>query len=276
MAKHDIQKQFPSYQRIKDNLRLLLSSPEFNERVREIRAHLLLPLEGFGPELEDRDGQCQEWHEEFYRRSDEVSDAPEFWAELRRYKEMLDAGEITRKEHGRLHYELHDRVPINYFTRSVQRLAEEFNAPANYLHSIRHYILFNEATWAPMQNFAEIRDHSHKGENTVTLKFYTKLTDNDLKYIKNYVNNFAGKNLPEFYPLHDIDAKIAAERYYLNRDVRDEVEQKPYRLSSREIAENVEEDTGKKIPPGKVYDAVRSLKRARDKRFKKKSEKSES
>lgn len=274
MAKQDIGKGFPSYQRIRDNLRLLFSDPEFNKRVQEIREHLHMPQTGFSPDLENRDEKCHEWHEEWYRRSDEIADAPAFWAELRRYKEMLDTGKITRKEHMRLHSTLHETIPVNYFTRNVQRLIEEFNAPINYMHSVRHYILFNEPTWIPMQNFGEIRDHTRKGENAITLKFYTKLTDKDLKFIKNYVNNLADKDLPDFNPLKDIDTKIAAEEYYLNRDVRDEVEQKPYRLSSKEIAENVEEDTGKKMPPEKVYDAVRSLKRVRNKRFKKNSEKS--
>lgn len=268
-------KEFPSGKRNSDNLKLLLSDSLFNERVRDIRTFLHIPIDGFDSESKSCDQECKNWQDELCRRSDEVADSQEFWKELKKHRMMLDNKEISYKEYKSLNYELHDKIPVNYLTRSVERLIDEFNVPANYRHSIHNFILYNKHIWTPMNVFSDMPGTRKNGkEKAVTLTIYAKLTDKDLKYIKEHVNEVVGKDLPDFNPLQDIETKITIEEYYKNRNVFDEVEAKPYKLSSAEIAENVEQDTGKKIKPKDVYENVRSIKNLRDKRFRKNSGKS--
>ncbi|MFA6270217.1 MAG: hypothetical protein WC657_03355 [Candidatus Paceibacterota bacterium] len=260
---------FPAKRRILDDIKLLFSDLEFQSRIKKIREYLKLPLGGFDKETPDRDDKCAKWYREMCSRSESMADN-DFWKKLKNLRQQLNAGEINQKQHDEMTYKLHDPLPVNYFTRQIDFIIKDFNVPSSYHNPIYHYILYNEISNTPIIPFVEIRDENRrKGEKSVTIKFYMKLTDADLKHLKYYINDLVGKDLPSFSPLKDIDTKIVIDRYHQNREVFNEGDQEYYKLSAKEIAENVKCDTGKRIRSDQVYEVPRELRELRQKRYKK-------
>ncbi|MCC7004813.1 hypothetical protein IT397_02765 [Candidatus Nomurabacteria bacterium] len=252
-----------------DNLKLLITDKNFQERIKEIREYLRLPESGFF-EKEGRENKYQKWEEEMFERGEKMMDDPVFINQLRQYKEMFDNHEISYMKHEELRYALHDPIPVNYLTRQSKILTEDFNVPLSYKECLRHYILFNEIWMVPSTPFSIMKGTpENRHDKCVSLLLYSKVTDKDLVYIKYHINKLFGKDLPDFNPLHDLDTKLAIEEYYRNRNVVNEGDDISYRLTAREIAENIKEDTGKKIEPNDVYEVIKELNKLREKRFRK-------
>jgi len=267
--------QLPSSQKIKDNLKLAVSDPDFIGRAVEIRHYLGIPQNGFDPKTPDFGKKFEEWEKGMGNKSEEMMNSKEFNQELRRLYNLYEAKKISRKEYDDLRYKLHDPLPINYLSRQIKLLVNDFNLPINCENSIWGYIVQNDFWMIPVTIFG---NRPGTPENlkarAVTLSIYAKLTEKDLRYIKHYVNDILGNRLPNINPLKDIDARIVLEKTYNNRNYFDEVEYTKGKISREEIIEFVQEETGKKFKTGEIDEILRSLKKLRQKRFKKNLEKS--
>jgi hypothetical protein len=264
---------FPSSKKNRDNLKLLFSDQTFQKRVKDVRKHLLLPIEGIDSKGEDGDQRGKEWFDDMCKRSEEVSFSKEFHFQLKIFHDKFMNKEISYSEHEKLKYDLHKQIPINYLARMSKDLAVEFNVPLHYKQAIYQYIIYsNPGFHVPATPFTEMRGTSENfHEKCISLTFYSKITDKDLKLIKQRVNgSFSIHQLPEINPLQDLETKLAIEEYYRNRDVYNESDQESYRLTAKEIVENIEADTGKKIKADVVYEVIRELSNLREKRFGKK------
>jgi hypothetical protein len=199
---------------------------------------------------------------------------PDFVSELKKYKGLLDNKEISYVEHENLRDTLHQKIPLNYLTRQCNNLTAEFNVPLNSAHALQRYILFNRLDFSPASPFVTSTGSSKdRHERSVSLTFYAKITEADLRSVKRTVNGFFGKNLPKVNPLKNIDTKLAIEKYHQNREVYDHVTDESYRLTAKEIVDNVKADTGKKIKPTDIYEVPRELENLRNKRFRKSGKK---
>lgn len=215
----------------KDNLLLLSSMDEFIEKVKNIRKNVGIPKEMFNEEIDDidKDIYSQLWMNEVVKK--------------------LDKG----------------GKPLNILVDGIKEIINEFNLPENYYSSIEHFIYFNKIKH-PILPFSFWLDESKK---SVNIQIHEKLTDKDLVKLKEITNHYFDKYLNEIRPLKNIEGKLVVEKYYKNRNVRDPESFKEYKLSAKEIAENVKADTGKKIKVKDVYDIPRKLKSTRKTRFNK-------
>lgn len=264
---------YASHKKIGDNLRLLCTDPRFVDRIRKIRKYLQLPENGFDGAPEDRSKKSETWHHAMYQRSGEIANDPKFMAKLRAYREDLNNHKIVLSEYKKLLSELHDPIPVNYFTRQIKNLLDEFNVPVNFENSIRYFILYNDAMWIPSTTYSITPGTpENRHERAVTLVLRSKLTDQILKQLKHEVNNIFGKELPRIGSIKNLESKLAVERYYYHdRERYDEVSGTPYMLSVLEISEQVKDETGKTIKPQDIYETTRSLRRLRKKKFAKRT-----
>ncbi len=183
--KKSISSLFPSQQKYRDNLKLLVTDKKFQERVKEIRKYIELPENGLDTEVPNCNELSEAWHGEFYRRSDEMMASPEFSLELEKYKNLFDTQKISYQEHKNLRDTLHQKIPLNYFTRQCENLTVEFNIPLNCAHSIQRFILFNRLDFSPMTPFVISTGSSKdRHENWVALTFFAKITEADLISVK--------------------------------------------------------------------------------------------
>lgn len=215
----------------KDNLLLLFSKDEFIEKVKSIRKSIGIPKEICNEETDDID-------KDIYS---------ELW--MRKTRDKLDTGE----------------KPFNILSDGIKEIISDFNLPENYYSSIEYYIYFNKVRY-PILPFSFWLDENKK---SVNVKIHEKLTDKDLVKLKEITNDYFSNYLNEIRPLKNIETKLVVEKYYKNRNVRDPESFKEYKLSAKEIAENVKADTGKKIKIKDIYDIPRKLKSTRKTRFKK-------
>jgi hypothetical protein len=256
---------FPAKRKILDNMKLLISDQEFKAEIKKIRDRINIPIGGFHKDLPDRYEKYNNWDEDMCEKSDRIMNNSGFWEKLKELKEQLDRGEINEEQHDSKKAKFDDLIPLSYLTRKIRRIVKEFNLPANYYSSIHHYIIFNEIS-IPIIPFMEIIEPGqNKTQKSVTIQFFMKLTDADLKHLKHYINNLAGKDLPSLNPLKDIDTKIEIEESYKDKEKFNEGEQEYYTMSAKEISKNI----SKKVKPEQVYEAVRELRDLRQKRFRK-------
>lgn len=218
-----------SHRRNLSNIKLLLSAPEIQVLVRETRALLALPPEG----LPDSHEAILDW------RNKTVAQLPEIETCL------YDAAE---------------------------KIINLCGLPASYAESIKSYVIAG-IIHAPPLAFSEGpylgKDIERGPRKSVTITFYSKLTDDDLAYLKKYVNEIAGTFLPEIRGISDIEQKLLIEEQLSDREREDPSTGEKYRIPTREIAKFVEEELGTETTTAHVHDNKRSLKKLRDGHFKK-------
>jgi len=266
----------PSYKKNLDNLKLLLSSPDIKEIVARARKFLELPPNGLAdPENPKTEDEAQHWWGEMYRRSDEIRDSKQLRDQMKKIKEKVQAKKLDEYMAKKQAHMLYDDLPINYLANRVIEIIKNCNLPLNYKDSIRRYIVFGNIA-APAYPFTVVSDGSDPEARvleSVTIEFYAKLTDEDIRSVKEVVNNsFFGENLsdsPE--PIKDINNKIKIEEIKYEK-VFDEVKKIWYIRTAQEISEIVDDEFKPNIPTttGQVYENARELKELREKRFKKK------
>lgn len=215
----------------KDNILLLFSMDEFIERVENIRKGFGIPKEMCSEETDDIDKGI--------------------------YSELLKSKVIDKLDKG--------ERPFNILDDGIKEIINEFNLPEHYYSTIEHFIYFNKVRY-PILPFSFWLD---KNKKSVNVKIHEKLTDKDLIKLKEITNDYFDEYLNEIRPLKNIETKLVVEKYYKNRNVRDPESSKEYKLSAKEIAENVKADIGKKIKIKDIYDIPRKLKSTRKTRFNK-------
>lgn len=215
----------------KDNILLLFSMDEFIEKVECIRKSIGIPKEMCDEETDDID-------KEIYSQ---------LW--MKEIRNKLDKGEKL----------------FNILVYGIKEIVNEFNLPEHYYSIIEHFIYFNKVKY-PILPFSFWLD---KNKKSVNVRIHEKLTDKDLIKLKEIINDYFDEYLKEIRPLKNIEPKLVVEKYYKNRNVCDPGSFEKYKLSAKEIAENVKADTGKKIKTKDIYDIPRKLESTRKIRFKK-------
>ena len=253
-----------------DNLKLLLSDKELIHKINEIRSVLEMDPKMFSDKSTDdvKNLLSKKWTEDAIERSDKIHGGEYYNNALKIIRESLKNKEINIKEANERSEKVHLILPFNYLTKSIEDIVVEYNVPEHYRNSIKHYIFFGSIQQVPALPFS--LKMFNKNKKTVTLEIYEELTDKDLINLKKYVNVYFGKDLPKIRPIHDVDLKIKAEEKYDNRKYFDTYYSKDRMVSTRDMAEDIKEETGKYINGKQIYEYSREVKNLRDKRFGKK------
>ena len=218
-----------SHRRNLGMVKLLLSASEIQEIVREARKFLALPPEG----LPDSHEAIVEWREKTVSKLSEIE---------------------------------------TYLFDTSEKIVGQCGLPANYADSIRSYIIAGIIHAPPLAFSEGPYFHGNVDEGprkSVTITFYSKLTDNDLTDLKKYVNNFAGRFLPETRDLNGVDKKILIEKLLSDREREDTATGEKYLMPTSEILAFVAEELHVKVTRADIHDNKRLLKKLRDKYFKK-------
>lgn len=249
-----------TYYKNLDNMKLLASYHEFQKDIKEARKFLEIPDSGF-----KTDKDVQVWTRETDDKSDEIFASKKFQVQLRMIREKLDKKEIGLRVAEKQSKFLHNEIPWNYLTNTTYFLCQKYNVPENYSDYLRQYIFFNTIN-APMYNFGGGEYPamtSPKQNRFIPFKIYTRLTDSDLRDLKQDVE-FYGKHLPRFQAIKDIDKKLRIEEWLKNRKQFDPVENKPYNVSLAYIAEH---ELGSKKKAKYTFDVGKNLRKIRKRRF---------
>lgn len=256
--------RFSALQKNRDNMRLLVSYPAFQEDILEARQRLDIPANGFPTEGKHED--VKEWMDHLCRKTDEIMDSPDFVLPLREIGRKHKDKEISQREADKASKLLHLMLPINYFTHIPKFLCDKYHVPKNYSDYVQRYMIYGVVN-APPNNFnlGPWTDGSLlPWESTyVPVNIYSRLTDDEWSDLKKEVERM-GRNLPKFQPLKDIETKISIEQWFNEREKTDMVEMKMYKMNAAEIAKELLGDE-KNAP--KVYEAVREVRKLREKRF---------
>ena len=243
-----------------DNLLLLCTYKPFNDRVREIRKRLNIADDGLRT-----DEEISAWHTQTDQRCDEIMDSTDFQRQLRSIRTNFVKKKISRPEAEKMSEELHLLLPSNYLTHSVKELTKEFNVPENYQMAIRGYIIRNAISFMPANNFTigpwDPKDNKRQARY-VPLRIYAKLTDEDLREIKEEVNRCFGKNLPSFKNIRSLERNINIEAIDTNGEL-DAVTYKHEKVDRSTIAERFLGSRKKKAEIKKIKEALNKTRKNR-------------
>lgn len=255
--------KFPSLKKNEDNIKLIISYPEFQEEIKQARKYLNIPENGF----EDGDNNgLKKWENEMTIKSEKMMDSYEFQQKIKMIWEKQRRGEISLVMARKQSHLMHDKIPINYFSNRCLFLTYKFGLPENYSDFVRGYIL-DGRTAVRTSNFSIMPFYKDKGGRTVrhlTVEIYARLTDRDLADLKSQIDMVIKNKLPKYQALRDIDKKLNLEKWVENRVKFDEVNGANYRMTDSEIAKNI---FGSMKKTKKVYDTCRSIKKLRKSRF---------
>ncbi len=270
--------KFPSHKKNADHLKLLLAHPEIERVIRDAREFLELPRNGIGdsPEITHVPGSNEyvvNAYAAMSARSEQIRESEAFRQQTLSIKQNKEIGPVMMRKQLDLHYY---QLPENYLTDTVNYIIDFCDLPANYGDSIRTYIVHGILHAPPLifsegpYYYTDVDKPMRK--KSVTITFYAKLTDADLKVIKRHVNNVVGKGLPDFQPLSgDIDRKIKMEK--MSRRYRERFDTNSrkafYRMPAKTVAKKIQDESGIKTTAHDVHEGAREVKKHWKKRFKK-------
>lgn len=247
------------------HMKLLVSDPEFQDIVADVRGVLKIPDGGFSDDTE-----VEPFYARLYTLSDEVMDDEAYRSRGRAIRATYEAGGIVREEYCARINRHEEEVPLNYKTMRIRFIVEKFHLPDNFHDSIGSYIV-RGIVLAPYHNFtigsqkAVRGDHIFKGFRGVSVTFYTAPTNEDFREAKKMVDVLVQcRELPSYRPMKNIDRDLNMERWYANKVRFDSVENKTYETKTSEIAEELLGDPTK---PATVRGVVRDLNKTREKLF---------
>ncbi|MFZ2187788.1 MAG: hypothetical protein WAV46_04155 [Candidatus Moraniibacteriota bacterium] len=242
-------------QKNRDHVNLLISDQKFQEEIRKIRVKLGIPSEGF-----TKNAEIEAWTYKAADEADEIFDSEDFCENLLKIDKDFQDQKITSREKDNLRYEAHLVLPTNYEAHAIREIIKNFNLPENYEFMLRTYLVNNSTNFLP-NNFSISYS---KDQRSVSVNIYTRLTDEDLREIKEFVNTYHGDKLPYIQSLNNLSEKLSIEELDRKAYEVDAVTYKPYRLTNKDIAERVLGDPSR---GNEVYEAKRGLERLRKSRF---------
>lgn len=259
----DIFRQFPAYKNNLDTMKLLTTSTLFQKVVKDTRDFLEIPEKGMSHDRKI----VEKWTEKIMQRSDEKIESKEFNEHIQNIHKKIESKEINRRMAEKQSKLLHNKIPINYLKDAVDFIIDQFNLPLNFADDIRRYIMFNEIS-APLTNFsigpwpAGTKSISNLPYLPITI--YAKLTDKELRQIKKETKSILAEKLPKYKEIKNIDQKMELDDWNRHKEKFDNVDQKSYITTAKEISKNVFNSTKH---AQKVYDSIRGLRKLRKKRF---------
>lgn len=259
----DISRQFPAYKNNLDTMKLLTTSTLFQKVVKDTRDFLEIPEKGM-----IRDNKTiKEWTEKMIQCSDEKIESRELNEHLQDIYKKVESKEIDKRTAEKQSKLLHNEIPINYLTDAIDFILDQFNLPLNFKDSIRCYIMFNEIS-APLTNFSvgpwPAGTKSISNLSYLPITIYAKLTDKELRQIKEQTRSILADKLPKYKEIKNIDQKMKLDAWNRHKEKLDAVEQKSYTTTAKEISKDILKSS-KHVQ--KVYDSTRTLQKLRKKRF---------
>lgn len=248
-------KNSPRKNKNTDNIDLLIGYDEFQDAVKEIRKTLQIPEDGF---VNDED--IKKWTENAYIKSDEILESKKLKDQRIKINKELQSKKINKEEADKKWKEILNTIPWNYFTNAVKNLIITFHLPKHYDYFLRGYITTNNKKY-PMNGFTITPSKDRK---TVQVNVHMRLTNQDLREIKEEVNQYFGENLPHAQNIKDLPKKLEIENMYKNKEVLEEVTREKHKINDADIAETAYGDRKKK---GSVRSTVQNLKSMRRRRF---------
>jgi len=257
-------RMFPAYRNNLDTMKLLTTSSVFQEIVKDTRVFLNIPEGGLDC---DDEVSVRKWTDEMRRSLDEDIASPVFNNQLRKIYEKRKNKEIDEVIAKKQLYLLHNSLSWNRLRDSVDFIVDKFKIPLNFDENVREYIIFNEIS-APLKNFEVGQWVVSKITSTVlpylSVRIYSKLTNKELKQIKEATESILGEKLPKYDGIKNIDQQMKLDDWNRHKERFDQVERKKYKMTAKEISENILKSRKK---AQKVYDSTRGLKKLRKKRF---------
>ena len=200
---------------------------------------------------------------------------PDFQSELAKLREEISIpdeafdDEVDQTKQDSLVSEWYKNVTepqIEKLSAFIRKVIHEFNLSKAFEMTLTQYVFTGKIYRTPAIPFSF---RPNPKDRTVSVLIGQKLTNEDLKTIKEYVNGYFGNILPELKEVPGIEKRIVAEKLYREREEHDFVENKTTRRSAKEITQNILEETGESMSRDELYDVPRQLERLRKERFKK-------
>jgi len=271
-SKNNIDRIAPSYEKNLAQMKLLVSDPDFQRIVADVRKFFGLPLGGFDADKEQE--KIQEWWGKIYERSNEMQNSQHFRDLLGDIREKETSGKIDVAMAQKYRDLLFDKLPEIRLTNVVRRIIAENKLPLNYEDAIRTYIISNDPIAPPFPFSITSSAPENPGfdpRKSVSFEAYAELTDDDFKSLRKQMNIWSAGRLPKSpQPLKDIDARLMAERLVRNRK-RTASTGESYTMTAQEIIETVENEFGVRLTTEQVNSVAREMENLRKKRFKNKS-----
>lgn len=146
---------------------------------------------------------------------------------------------------------------VHEYSRAVNRLARDHNAPANYHRHIQEYIE-QRLVSGPVNRFSVTPPNIMK--HAVVVEVYSNLTQQEYAELNAQIKRMS-KDLPSFGAIKDIGVMLESEYMYKDCATWNEKEDREYELTLKERA-------GKGV--NEAYEHMRTLNEQRKKRFGKK------
>jgi len=263
LSQKELFKAHPAYKNNLDTMKLLVTSKEFSRAVKEMRLFLDIPESGFIRGNSD----VKEWTKRMNDRADAESLTKSLLNQIQRIRTKIRNDEESQQMAKKQIRLLEQKISWNYFTRTNKEILDQFNLPLNFLENIRRYVIFNEIS-APYDNYSigpwQEGTKSISDLPYLPITIYAKLTNKDLQQIKRETETSLARRLPKYDELKNIDELIELDEWNKHKERFNEGEQKEYRMTAREISENILKS---KRHVQKVYDSDRRLKALKKKRF---------
>lgn len=251
-----------SHERNLGTMKLLVSYSDFQKIVVEMRNRLKIPTNGF---LKEDIIDIRNWHNYLLVESDEVMASKSFLEQEKRIGQNFAAKAISRKMANKQMGLLYEKIPLNYLHNRIFFIIDKFNLPIHHRDYIKNHIIYGEID-APSYNYSigpYKPSESPKRARHIPITIYTRLDQKEVKELKRVID-MAGKNIPKYNVIGNIDKKLTIEEWYENREKIDEADYNTYKMSNAEIAENV---LGSRRKGKEVYDIQKCIKALREKRF---------
>lgn len=263
--KEFLNSMFPARKRNKDLMKLLITSPSFQTIVKDTRKFLKLPEDGLGP---NNDKLAEKWTNETDKIAGEIMDEESFCYQRSKIYEKMEKGEISEAMAKKQIKLINSKITWNYLSDSVGFIIENFHLPYHFRNSIRTYIISGKFTFPP-NNYTvgpcPADTEFKSGMPYFPITIYAKMTDKEYKQLKKDVDtNRLARRLPKYNEIKDIDKQIEIDDWNRHKERYDALEMKNYKMTAKEISENVLNDPSQRQ---KVYDSTRNLERLRKKRF---------
>ncbi len=245
-------KKIKNNTRNQNYLSLLIEHEPFKNFIKDLRASLSIPANGFKSEKE-----FKEWRTKNELFTEEYYSSEKYKRMSRAIRENLKDGKIDKTMANKHMGVLVSDLPINKLRNACFYIMDNFKIPFTFESVLSRYIQFNEIKFIPSQNFSYLYPFSQNNK-CVTIEVYSKLTKKEGAELLKLINDLT-KNLPQVRNVSDeLISQISIIDWKKKKHEYDE------RITAREVAED---HFGSNKKAQQVYDTKRSIKNRAEKLF---------
>lgn len=165
-----------NYSKSRQRLKLILSRPDFIEKVKEIRQEFNIPPNGLTSNEDSKN-----WQDKLCQKTEDYFDQ----IPLKRRKEIIDL-----KNNGKYHEaellekQENNAAPLNSWRVKVKLLLKKYKLPLNFEESIRRFIMFNDPidkAWISSNIFITEKTDEDTGLKQLLIGINDETTLDDIK-----------------------------------------------------------------------------------------------